>query len=205
MDKIYGNMVDLYRVKNSLESYSPVIQSSDNLKIPTVNAAVIVFIYYKQKDLCVLLNKRSLLVEHHKGEISFPGGVMDYTDKSILDTALREAEEEMGIQPAHVDIVSQLSNVITRTNFIITPFVGIISEAYPFKINKEEIDQILEIPLTDLIKQLEQQISSINSGIPGNSFHYSYENHIIWGATANILSELLFVVSKNKLQEDVET
>ena len=111
----------------------------------------------------------------------------------------------MGIQPAHVDIVSQLSNVITRTNFIITPFVGIISEAYPFKINKEEIDQILEIPLTDLIKQLEQQISSINSGIPGNSFHYSYENHIIWGATANILSELLFVVSKNKLQEDVET
>ena len=163
------------------------------------------FIYYKNRELCVLLNKRSLLVEHHKGEISFPGGVMDYTDKSILDTALREAEEEMGIQPAHVDIVSQLSNVITRTNFIITPFVGIISEAYPFKINKEEIDQILEIPLTDLIKQLEQQISSINSGIPGNSFHYSYENHIIWGATANILSELLFVVSKNKLQEDVET
>ena len=205
MDRTYENMIDLYHVQNSLESYHPVTQSNDNLTITATNAAVIAFIYYKKKDLCVLLNKRSQLVEHHKGEISFPGGVMDYTDKSILDTALREAEEEMGIQPAHVDIVSQLSNVITRTNFIITPFVGIISEAYPFKINKEEIDQILEIPLTDLIKQLEQQISSINSGIPGNSFHYSYENHIIWGATANILSELLLVLSKTKLQEDVET
>ena len=205
MDRTYGNIIDLYHVKNSLESYRPATQSSDNLQILVTNAAVIAFIYYKEKDLCVLLNKRSQLVEHHKGEISFPGGVMDYEDKSILDTALREAEEEMGIQPAHVDIVSQLSSVITRTNFIITPFVGIIPEAYPFNVNKEEIDQILEIPLTSLINQLEQQISSINPQIPGNSFHYSYENHIIWGATANILSELLLVLSKTKLQEDVET
>jgi len=198
-------MVDLYRVKNSLESYSPVIQSSDNLKIPTINAAVIVFIYYKQKDLCVLLNKRSLLVEHHKGEISFPGGVMDHADKSILDTALREAEEEMGIKPADVEIVSQLSSVITRTNFLITPFVGIIPESYPFVINKEEIDQILEIPLANMIKQLEQQIDANNSITPENSFHYSYGNHIIWGATANILSELLFTISKTELREDIQT
>ena len=203
MDKIYGNMVDLYRVKNSLESYSPVIQSSDNLKIPTINAAVIVFIYYKQKDLSVLLNKRSLLVEHHKGEISFPGGVMDHTDKSILDTALREAEEEMGIKPADVEIASQLSSVITRTNFLITPFVGIIPESYPFVINKEEIDQILEIPLANMIKQLEQQIGANNAITPENSFHYSYGNHIIWGATANILSELLFAISKTELREDI--
>tara|TARA_B100001750_G_scaffold248338_1_gene278535 strand:+ start:9417 stop:10034 length:618 start_codon:yes stop_codon:yes gene_type:complete len=204
MDRTYGNIIDLYHVKNSLESYRPATQSSDNLQILVTNAAVIAFIYYKKKDLCVLLNKRSQLVEHHKGEISFPGGVMDYEDKSILDTALREAAEEMGIQPAHVDIVSQLSSVITRTNFIITPFVGIIPEAYPFNVNKEEIDQILEIPLTSLINQLEQQISSISPQIPENSFHYSYENHIIWGATANILSELLLVLSKTKLQEDVE-
>ncbi len=198
-------MIDLYHVKKNLESYRPVIHSSENPKIPAINAAVIAFIYYKKEDLCILLNKRSLLVEHHKGEISFPGGVMDCTDKSILDTALREAEEEMGIQPAHVDIISQLSSITTRTNFLITPFVGIIPEGYPFNINKEEIDQILEIPLTNLIKQLEQQISSKNTRIPENSFHYSYENHIIWGATANILSELLFAVSKTKLQEDIKT
>ena len=146
-------------IKEKLSNYPRTTLKVSNLR----PSAVMLIIYPKNDGYSILLNKRSEEVEHHKGEISFPGGVMDYTDKSILDTALREAEEEMGIQPAHVEIVSQLSKVITRTNFIITPFVGIISEAYPFNINKEEIDQILEIPLIDLIKQLEQQIRSINS------------------------------------------
>ena len=66
MDRTYENMIDLYHVQNSLESYHPVTQSNDNLTITATNAAVIAFIYYKNRELCVLLNKRSLLVEHHK-------------------------------------------------------------------------------------------------------------------------------------------
>ena len=199
MDKQNNNTIDLGQIRENLSYYSPLIQAREIPGTQITDAAILAFVYYKQKRLCVLLNKRSLLVEHHKGEISFPGGVKDYTDKSILYTALREAEEEMGIKPADVEIVTQLSSVITQTNFLITPFVGIIPQSYPFKINKDEIDQILEVPLDDMIKQFQQQTGSANLLNSANSFHYTYENHIIWGATANILSDLLFAISKYKI------
>ena len=96
-------------------------------------AAVMLLLYPKDGEYCVLLNKRSQEVEHHKGEISFPGGVRDPEDRDFLDTALRETEEEMGISRDDVTVLGRLDDVVTRTNFGVRVFIGTIPYPYAFQ------------------------------------------------------------------------
>jgi 8-oxo-dGTP pyrophosphatase MutT (NUDIX family) len=88
-------------------------------------AAVLLLLYLKDGEYCVLLNKRTDRVEHHKGEISFPGGVRDESDFTLLETALRETQEEMGIAPRHVELLGELDDTPTSTSFLITPSLAL--------------------------------------------------------------------------------
>ena len=113
-------------------------------------AAVLVLLYPKNGEYCVLLNKRSQRVEHHKGEISFPGGAQETQDADLLQTALRETEEEMGITPADVTVLGELDEVETRSRFRVRAFVGTIADGYRFSPSSAEIAEVLEAPVATL-------------------------------------------------------
>ena len=174
---------------------SPNSVNSDGL----IEAAVAILVYPKPDSLTIILNKRTDRVEHHKGEISFPGGGRDPEDDSILDTALRETREEMGIAPEDIEIIAQLDQVSTRSGFSITPFVGIIPPDYDFEVSNIEIAEVLEVPIESLF-DTENQVEDDRvwgDEIPSKQYSYLYGSHIIWGATARIITQLLDILKKN--------
>ena len=144
----------------------------------------------------ILLNKRTERVEHHKGEISFPGGARDSEDDTILDTALRETQEEMGIMREDVEVICSLDQVSTRSGFAISPFVGTIPSSYPFASSNIEVAEILEVPLAGLLDPAnKQERVSIRDDVPVIDLAYAYGEHLIWGATARILTQFLGLVA----------
>ena len=120
-------------------------------------AAVLILLYDKSGEPHVLLNKRSQLVEHHKGEISFPGGGRDPEDADFLATALRETHEEMGVEPGDVSVIGELDDVVTRTDFCVRVYVGTIPYPYPFKPLPREVAEVLEVPMSSLMDRLQPQ------------------------------------------------
>ena len=153
-------------------------------------------LYTKDGELRILLNKRTERVEHHKGEISFPGGARDPEDDTILDTALRETQEEMGIMREDVEVICSLDQVSTRSGFAISPFVGTIPSSYPFASSNIEVAEILEVPLAGLLDPAnKQERVSIRDDVPVIDLAYAYGEHLIWGATARILTQFLGLVA----------
>ena len=148
-------------------------------------------LYPKDGELSVLLNKRTQSVEDHKGEIAFPGGRKDEGDDTLLETARREAHEEMGILPQDVQVLGELGEVATGTNYIVSAFVGTIPEDYQFKPNGHEVAEVIEMPLSVLSDSSKARDEMwIVDGRLVNSPSYSYQDHLIYGATAKFLSRL---------------
>lgn len=155
-------------------------------------AAVLLLLYAKEGAYHVLLNKRSELVEHHKGEISFPGGARDPVDRDFLDTALRETEEEMGVSRGDVTILGELDDIVTRSNFGVRVYVGTIPYPYPFKPSQDEIAEVLEVPLSVLQDpaNLRQDSRWVDNQLT-TSYAYACGEHLVFGATATILEQFL--------------
>ena len=178
-----------------------VKQSVDDASL--IPAAVLLLLYAKDGELCVLLNKRSEDVEYHKGEISFPGGARDPEDKDFLDTALRETEEEMGIGRADVTILGELDEVATRSRFRVNVFVGAICYPYHFRPSTVEIAEVLEVPISSLRDWANQRVETRwEGGMPVTSYSYAYQEHVIFGATARILQQLLELLSDGLNKEE---
>jgi len=169
-------------------------------------AAVLIPLFTKDGEYHILLTKRTDKVEHHKGQISFPGGRHDKKDKNLLATALREAQEEMGIAPRDVKILGELDDFCTvTTDFCVSPFVALISYPYPFQVNPHEIAEVIEAPLSALLKasQLRQEMW-MKDGKPFPVYFYQYQNHTIWGATARILKQLLDLLPEEGKNQKAE-
>ncbi len=163
---------------------------------PFSHAAVLVPLFKKGEDCHLLFTKRSEEVKYHKGEISFPGGVVDEEDSELISTALREAFEEIGLKESDVQIIGVLDDIVTITEFIVTPIVGLFPYPYPFKISEVEIAELIEVPLASLLDEecfSEREI--IREGQKEIVYAYQYEKHIIWGATARILKQFLDLIS----------
>ena len=155
-------------------------------------AAVMLLLYPRNGEYCILLNKRSEDVEHHKGEVSFPGGARDPEDQDSLDTALRETEEEMGILRGDVKVLGQLDDVTTRTEFAVNVYVGTIAYPYPFKPSAKEIAEVLEAPVNILHDPASIRVETHwQEGQTEESYSYAYGGHLIYGATARILQQFL--------------
>ena len=164
-------------------------------------AAVLIVLYAKSGSYHVLLNKRSELVEYHKGEISFPGGARDPEDQDFVDTALRETEEEMGVSRGDITILGQLDDIITRTNFGVRVYVGTIPYPYPFKPSADEIAEVLEIPISVLQDSTNLlQDARLVDGELSITISYACDGHVVFGATATILEQFLDIYSQLPLE-----
>ena len=162
-----------------------------------IPAGVMVLLYVSDGCYTILLNVRSEIVAEHKGEISFPGGRWDEGDTTLLDTALRENFEEMGIRPSDVEILGELDAQSTISNYVIRPFVGTIKTPYPFKPNHREVAEVLEVPVNQLLEDgsMRDEVRVVEGRLV-NSPIYAYDGHLVFGATAKILKCFLDILEK---------
>jgi 8-oxo-dGTP pyrophosphatase MutT (NUDIX family) len=168
--------------------------------LPFYHAAVLVPLFKKGEDCHLLFTKRSEEVKYHKGEISFPGGVADEEDSELISTALREAFEEIGLKESDVQILGLLDDIVTITEFIVTPIVGLFPYPYPFKVSEVEIAELIEVPLSFLLEESCFSESEIFRGGQNEIVYaYQYEKHIIWGATARILKQFLDLITSPRV------
>ena len=158
-------------------------------------AGIMVIVYKKDGVHCMLLNKRSRHVYRHKGEIAFPGGRVDPSDRSLLDTALRETHEEMGILPEDIRVLGALDDVATSTGFVISPYVGTIQYPYPWAPSEREVAEVLEIPLPALSDKgcRRDEVRLVNGKLTASP-GYAYNGHVIWGATALVIQRFFEVL-----------
>ena len=155
------------------------------------NAAVLVPLFERGGELHAVFTKRRDNLRRHAGEISFPGGRQDFPDEDLRVTALREAEEEIGLSPEGVDVVGALPPVGTFvTSYRIHPFVGLIEAGHEWKIQPREVEGVLELSLRDLVRGYESQ-RLIRRGVPIKTPTYTVGGHFVWGATARIVESLL--------------
>lgn len=173
-----------------MTAYAPHLIAGETL----ARAAVLVPLYENGDDTHVLFTRRSELVEHHKGQISFPGGAFDATDPDLRFTATRETWEEIGVTMDHVEVIGQLDEMITVSNFLVRPFVGRITEPgpYPFVHSEIEVAEILEVPLAHLRDEA-NVVAELRTyqGREIMAYSYRWREHLIWGATARILKQFL--------------
>jgi len=154
-------------------------------------AAVLLAMFGHPERPGLVFTERRLDLRRHAGEISFPGGRQDTPDEDLLDTALREAEEEINLDPSEVEVVGALPPVGTFvTGYKVHPFVGTIPEGLRFRPNPSEVAAVLLFTLDQLREGFAMR-RLIRRGIPIRTPTYEVGEHMIWGATARILSDLL--------------
>lgn len=157
-----------------------------------VPAGVLAPLFFKDAVPHLLFTQRTFTVKDHRGQISFPGGVRHRGDPNLQATALRETQEEIGLDPRVVEVLGALPPVDTITGYRITPFVGLIPHPYDFRPNPLEVKRLLLLPLEDFF-----EAGHWSSGIyhyQGRStpvYYWRFNHEVIWGATAQILLQLL--------------
>jgi 8-oxo-dGTP pyrophosphatase MutT (NUDIX family) len=153
-------------------------------------AGVLIPLFVRDAALWILFTRRTETVEHHRGQISFPGGGEEEDDASLLQTALRETREEIGVDEADVRVLGTLTPLTTVTDFYVEPFVGAIPSPSRFRVAESEIAELIEAPVSALRdpRILEKRM------LPGRdapTLFFHHGPHVIWGATARMLKELL--------------
>src|SRR5262245_46498576 len=160
---------------------------------PLRRAAVLIPLFVRDGQLWVLFTRRTETVEHHRGQISFPGGGEEADDANLVETALRETEEEIGLARSDAIVLGSLSPIATVTDFYVEPFVAAIPQPYVFRPQPAEIAEILEVPVRDLLDpRILEKRKLPHREEPVLFYHHG--SNVIWGATARMLAELLDVI-----------
>ncbi len=156
-------------------------------------AAVLVPLRHHDGRWHVILNVRSETVSQHKGEIVFPGGHLEPDDADMVDCALRETWEEMGIRPDDIEVLGPLDAVLTRTNYLVWPTVGVVPHPYAFAPDAREVALVIEAPVDELLHPgaARHEARMMPDGTVRERVAYVYGEHLIFGATAEMLAQLL--------------
>jgi len=163
---------------------------------PLVRAAVLVPLV-ERGGPHVIFAKRTDRVGTHRGQISFPGGTIDPADRSPLDAALRESEEEVGLPRAAVEPLGALDDTETfATQFVITPWVGVVREPVVWRPDGEEIEEVIEVPFASLVERANFRVEHWErDGVVRPVYFYDWGGEVIWGATARIVKHYLDLVT----------
>jgi 8-oxo-dGTP pyrophosphatase MutT (NUDIX family) len=158
-------------------------------------AGVLILLFPKGEELCVLLTRRTLDVEHHKGQISFPGGSKDRDDHDIVETALRECEEEIGLSRTAVQVLGLFDDYETPSGFAITPVVGYVPELPQLRLNTSEVTEVLHVPVTLFTNAANERVEQRQvRGKLYDVYFYRHGSHEVWGATAAMIRAFLRVL-----------
>ncbi len=173
------------------------VQFKEEELLAAKESGVLVLFYVKENELHIALMQRPKYEGKHSGQVSFPGGKREKFDKNIVHTALREANEEIGVLIEDVEVLGQLSDVyIPVSKFNVSVVVGAVNYHPQFVLDKREVEALIELKLADLISIESLEISKIsinnNSIIKAPSF--IFEDRIVWGATALMLNELRWLL-----------
>jgi len=180
--------ITIEMIRGSLEGFQRRELANPRLR----KAAVLMLFYPKGGDLYVLLTKRTDDVEHHKGQISFPGGSRDEVDDHLIATALRESEEEIGLQTDAVEVLGVFDDFETPSGFAVTPVVGYVMNLPPLSHNALEVAEILEVPVSLFLDERNERVERRERfGRTIDVYFYRFGDHEIWGATAAILRAFL--------------
>ena len=154
-------------------------------------AAVLVPIISHPQGLTVLFTQRTTHLRSHSGQVSFPGGRAEPGDASAEFTALREAEEEIGLRPASVEVLARLPDYRTRTGYRVTPVIGLLTPPVAFTPDPHEVAEIFEVPLGFLLDERNRQRRTREfQGQQVGYYVFEYGQRVIWGATAGMLVNL---------------
>ena len=164
-------------------------QGADAARAPARRpASVLLPIVQRQEELKVLFTRRTAHLKSHSGQISFPGGRAEPHDASPEATALREAQEEIGLEPRHVEILGKLSDYHTRTDFRVTPVVGLVAPHFELRLDAYEVDEVFEVPLSFLLDPAHHERHWREfQGRRVTYYAIPYRDYYIWGATAGML------------------
>jgi len=155
------------------------------------SAAVLVPVVRRESGLTVLFTRRTAHLSDHAGQISFPGGRSEPGDTGAAETALREAAEEIGLAPAQVEVLGELSEYVTVTGYRVTPVVGLVNPPLELRLDEFEVAEVFEVPLEFLLDpQNHQRNSVVHEGRERRYYAVPYRQYYIWGATAGMLMNL---------------
>ncbi len=187
-----------YSFEQAIEQMCAVLNEYQphRVELDGVHAAAVMILTLNRQDIPhIIFTKRTDTVETHKGQISFPGGVQDPKDQNLLETAMRETYEEIGIQPNLIENLGQLDDFYTVTDYVVSPFAGYVNSDFEYQINTHEVAHILEVPLSVFLKADDFEIKKWNhQGTIYDVFFYHYLDQVIWGATAYILNRFIDTV-----------
>ena len=163
-----------------------------NLQGDPIPASVLMPLVVRDDGLTLLLTQRTAHLNDHAGQISLPGGRVDESDTSAVETALRETEEEVGLHRRHIDVLGTLPDYFTGTGFRVTPVVALVTPPFDLRADPFEVAEIFEVPLAFLMDGDHHQRRTFDLPEVGRRTFYAmpYDRFFIWGATAGMLRNL---------------
>ena len=190
------------KISTILQSRTPRVLGAEHLK----PAAVLVPIQERADGDYLVLTQRAAMLSTHRGQVAFPGGRVDHEDSGPLAAALRESQEEIGVQPRDVRVLGQLDQVTAASNYLVTPFIGVIPFPYEFRLNPAETTAVFSVPVSALLDPERFRMEPRPNASPRRDpiYHFHYEGWDIWGATARIITQLLELAYDFEIQTDLD-
>lgn len=183
-------------IRSAIAGHTRCPARDDGSGVPLLSAAVLVPVVQEHEGLALLLTRRTDTVETHKGQIAFPGGMVDGTDRDLVHTAVREADEELGISPRAVEIVGMLDDLTTPTGFCITPVVGLLTHLPPLRLSTAEVAEAFTVPLMFFADPAHAEMEErIVRGEHRQIWTYRYGDRVIWGATGTIIHRFMDILA----------
>lgn len=171
-----------YEIKSKLLEGPTLVESGNT------PAAVLVMLVPHLDSFRVVFTRRTMTVATHKGQVSLPGGVVEPCDKNSAAAAIREAHEEIGLDPDNIAIIGYLDGLKTITNFWITPVVGVVTSPFVYAAQDREVEEVFEVPLAQLLDCERWQIGTrVYRGETYEDCRFVQGNRVIWGATGRMM------------------